>query len=168
MRNSEFEDAYEDKERIRGALVTTPVSALGLREPIQIEATAPVAAAVRAMNDHHTGCVLVRSGGKLVGIFTERDVLTKVVFRGDPPPGLVGAVMTRDPETLEPEATLAYALNKMHVGGYRHIPVVDDGKPVGVVSVRDIVGFLVDLFPEDVLNLPSHPDLSIPRTTDGG
>lgn len=169
MHTSEFEDAYEDEQRIRGAIMDTPISDLPLRDPILIDASATVADAVKSMNDHHTGCVLVGRDGKLIGIFTERDVLTKDFFRADSHTVPVESVMTPNPETLEPEDSIAFALNKMSVGGYRHIPIVEaDGKPVGVLSVRDIVDFLVDLFPSDVLNLPPSPKNAITNSIDGG
>jgi CBS domain-containing protein len=66
--------------------------------------------------------------------------------------------MTSDPETLRPDDRIAWALNLMHMGGYRHVPLTDEaGRPVGVVSVKDIVDFIVDLFPAAVLNLPPDP-----------
>ena len=169
MNISEFEDAYEDKELIRGAILATPISELPLREPIIVDADATVVAAVNAMNEHRTGCVLVQRGGKLTGIFTERDVLTKVIFRNNNSSMKVETFNTSNPETLEATATVAFALNKMSVGGYRHIPIVDrDGRPVGVLSVRDIVDFLVELFPDGVLNLPPSPEKGIARSLDGG
>ena len=103
------------------------------------------------------------------GRVSERDVLTKVVFRDHSNALKVESVMTRRPETLEETASIAYALNKMSVGGYRHIPVVErSGKPIGVLSVRDIVDFLVELFPDGVLNLPPSPEQAIARSLDGG
>ena len=169
MNKSEFEEAYEDQQLIRGALLTTPLSELTLRTPMLIDADATVVHAVNAMNENRTGCMLVQRAGKLVGILTERDILTRVVFRNNDRTLSVEGVMTKDPETLEVSATIAYALNKMSVGGYRHIPLVDrDGKPVGVVSVRDLVDFMVELFPDGVLNLPPSPDKSISKSTDGG
>ena len=169
MSPSEFDDAYEDKELIRGAILSKPISELELRVPILVDAEGSVVAAVNAMNEHRTGCVLVEQAGRLAGIFTERDVLTKVIFRNTSNTMKVEAVMTKNPETLGPDATIAYALNKMSVGGYRHIPVVDrSGKPVGVLSVRDIVDFIVELFPAGVLNLPPSPDKSIAKSADGG
>lgn len=168
MHMSEFDDAYDDQQRIRGAILETPISDLPLRDPILVCSTSSVADAVKNMNDHHTGCVLVEKDGKLIGIFTERDVLTKDFFRADSHTVAVESVMTKNPETLEPEDSIAFALNKMSVGGYRHIPIVDDGKPVGVLSVRDIVDFLVDLFPGDVFNLPPSPKNAIANSVDGG
>ena len=168
MQMSEFDDAYDDQQRIRGAILETPISDLPLRDPILISPTASVADAVKSMNDHHTGCVLVGRDGKLIGIFTERDVLTKDFFRLDSHTVTVETVMTRNPETLEPDNSVAFALNKMSVGGYRHIPIVEGDKPIGVLSVRDVVDFLVDLFPEDVLNLPPTPNNAITNSVDGG
>jgi len=168
MHISEFDDAYEDKERIRGTLLTARLSELSLRPPVMVTPETTVVEAVNAMNDHRMGCVLVQQGGKLVGIFTERDVLTRVIFRNNNTAMTVGSVMTKDPETLEPTQTIACALNKMSVGGYRHIPIVERGKPVGFVSVRDLIDFLVELFPESVLNAAPSPAQAIPKSKYGG
>ncbi|MBI3411232.1 MAG: CBS domain-containing protein [Planctomycetes bacterium] len=169
MNISEFEDAYEDQERIRGTLLATSISELGVREPLVVDASVTVGDAVEAMNQHHTGYVLVEKLGRLVGIFTERDVLTRVALRDGSAALAVEEVMTPRPETLEADETVSFALNKMSVGGYRHIPIVDRaGKPLGVLSVRDVVDFLVELFPEDVLNLPPTSQLGIGRSLDGG
>lgn len=157
MYMSEFDDAYDDPQRRSGAILEVPISDLPLRDPIIVSPTATVADAVRAMNEHHTGCVLIGREGRLLGIFTERDVLTKDYFRSDSDSLAVEHLMTRNPETLEPDHSIAFAINMMSVGGYRHIPIVDEGRPIGVLSVRDIVDYLVDLFPEDVLNLPPTP-----------
>jgi CBS domain-containing protein len=173
MCNSEFDEAYDDvchdMERIESAVLETPISELILQDPFMVEADAGVVEAVQAMNEHRTGCVLVQTGGKLVGIFTERDVLRKVIFREGNTTWRVESVMTPNPETLPPDASIAFALNKMSVDGYRHIPIVEkDGKALGVVSIRDIVQFLADFFPKDILNLPHDPQSIIPRTRDGG
>jgi len=167
--SSEFEDAYDDIERVRGAVLETEVGSLMAHDPLVVEADANVAAAVQLMNEHHTGCVLVVKGGELVGIFTERDVLRRVTFQEGNRDWKVERVMTRKPATLPPSASVAYALNKMSVDGYRHIPIVDrTGKAIGVLSVRDIVDFVVECFPDGVHNLPPDPHSAIPRTTDGG
>lgn len=166
---SEFEEAYDDMERVRGAVLETPVSELMAGSPLVVDADATVVAAVNAMNERRTGCVLVEKDGKLVGIFTERDVLRKVIFRDSNRAWKVEAVMTRNPVTLPPSASVAYALNKMSVDGYRHIPIVDRaGKPIGVLSVKDIVQFVAEFFPDSILNLPSEPEQVIPKTADGG
>lgn len=169
MTRSEFDDAYEDKQRIRGAIFTTPLSEIMLRDPIVVDVAATVSDAVKAMNDHHTGCVLVQRDGKLAGIFTERDVLTRMAFQKESASVKVESVMTRNPETIEATEVIAFALNKMSVGGYRHIPIVDErGKAVGIVSVRDLVDFLVELFPQDLLNVPPSSGKGIAKSVDGG
>ncbi len=170
---SEFEDAYEDNEtsddieKISGAILTEPIRGLELREPIFVHPDTAVGDATIAMNNAHVGCVLVTEGNRLIGIVTERDILKKVVGRlGTDSP--VERIMTPNPETVGMDDGIAYALNKMHVGGYRHIPVLDkQGHPVGVVSMRTIVRFIVSLFPAVVLNVPPEPGLAA-RGLDGG
>src|SRR6266850_793147 len=92
-------------------------------------------------------------------IETERDLLSKVALRPiDWSKERVGDYMTPEPETLRLDDHVAWALKLMHVGGYRHVPLTDaEGRPVGVVSIRDIVEFIIDLFPAPVLNLPPEP-----------
>jgi CBS domain-containing protein len=132
-----------------------------------VPATATVAEAMRLMNESHVGCAIIAQNGRLAGIFTERDVLRKVAGLIDPQKTSVGKVMTTEPDTLPASASIAYALNKMSVEGYRHIPLVDaEHRPVGVVAVRDIVAWMCTLFPSSVLNLPPEP--GYPKTVDGG
>jgi CBS domain-containing protein len=169
MNLSEFDDAYDDVERVRGAVLETPVSQLMARNPLVVQADATVVAAVNAMNEHHTGCVLVQKNNRLVGIFTERDALRKVIFREGNKSWKVETVMTANPKTLPLDASVAFALNKMSVDGYRHIPIVDhDGQAAGVLSVKDIVNFVVDFFPESVHALPPDPGNAIGLSADGG
>jgi CBS domain-containing protein len=167
MQRSEFEEAYDDDLCQHDEWLSTPISKLMDHQPIVIDTSATAAQAVMTMNVHHTGCVLVQEDDKLVGIFTERDVITKVFQLADSETVSVGSVMTRNPETLEPKDELAFALNRMSVGGYRHIPIVDNGKPVSVLSVRDIVDYLADLHPGAIVNLPPSPDDAIVRSVDG-
>ena len=119
----------------------------------------PLDDALRQMREHRQGCILATRDGKLTGIFTERDVLMKVVGTTiDLERTPIRPYMTRDPETLPADAIVAYALNKMCVEGFRHVPLTDEqGRPVGVVSMRDIIEYLSGFFPKDVLNLPPAP-----------
>jgi len=121
------------------------------------------------MKEHRVGCVLVEAEGRLLGIFTERDILTKLVGTGyDPATVKVDGVMTRNPETLTPEDPIAFALHRMSVGGYRHLPLMDTaGRPVGILSVKDIVDYLAEHFPEEILNIPPEPGKQ-PRIPEGG
>jgi CBS domain-containing protein len=174
MRDSEFDESWDDDAReIRGAILTESIEALNPKTAVSVRATTPVLEAVRVMNQRKVGCVCVtepdRGGERLVGIFTERDVLTKaVVQKLDTTKVTVGELMTRDPETLTRRDKIAFALNKMHVGGYRHIPLLDGSKLSGVISIKDIAEFVVALFPEGVLNVPPDPNLGIPTRPDGG
>lgn len=166
--SSEFGEAYEDDREIRGAIFSEPLNKVPRRPTLTLERNATVAEAIRAMNERHVGVALVVHDQKLVGIFTERDVLRKVAGRPvDVDKTPVSKVMTVNPETLPEHASIAYALHHMSVEGYRHIPLLkEDRTPVGVVGVRDIVAWMVELFPESVLNLPPEP--TAPKTVDGG
>jgi CBS domain-containing protein len=119
----------------------------------------PLDEALRMMRERRQGCILVTREGKLSGIFTERDVLMKVVgTKIDLTHTPLRPYMTRDPVRLPADAIVAYALNKMVGEGFRHVPLTDEeGRPVGVVSMRDIIEYVSGFFPKDVLNLPPEP-----------
>lgn len=165
---SEFEESYEEDERqIRGAVLTETIQHLHPLAPVCVRPETSLREAIAAMNAVKAGCVLTTQDQRLVGILTERDVLREVVDKLDLDEP-VSAVMTPDPETVRMDDGIALALNKMHVGGYRHIPVVDEsGHPTGIVSVRDVVRFIVSLFPATVLNLPPEADRGVVRSQDG-
>jgi len=100
-----------------------------------------VAEAARLMREHKVGAVMVVEQGKLVGVFTERDALFRVVAESrDVQKTRLAEVMTRDPQTLGPTQTFSDALHIMHEGGFRHVPVVENGQPVGMISCRDALG----------------------------
>jgi CBS domain-containing protein len=97
-----------------------------------------VAEAARLMSEARVGAILVVRRDKLVGIFTERDALTRVLAVGlDPGHTRLSQVMTAKPDTMSPEKPFGHALIAMYEHGYRHMPVVENGRPVGVVSMRD-------------------------------
>ena len=173
---SEFENehsaSFEDEIReIKGALLADKITTLLPAEPICVPETATVHEAVAAMLAKRQAGVLVVDGdGRLTGIFTERDVLTRVVGHTlDPRRTPLGAVMTRDPEALSPRDRVAYALNRMSVAGYRTIPLIDaDKRPIGVATVTDFIRWLVDLFPEAVLNIRPGDEIKRPHEVDAG
>jgi CBS domain-containing protein len=104
-----------------------------------LPATTTVREAARNMAERRIGAALVGDGGRLQGIFTERDVLTRVVARGlDPDATTLEEVMTRNPDTVGPGDLAALALERMRASGYRHVPVVENGAVVGIVSLRDL------------------------------
>lgn len=175
LEDEKYFDAPESRERgsFDVSLLNEPVSVLRAQKPVVFSATATVTDVVRAMKRGRCGCIVVTDdgtpGGKVSGIFTERDVLFRIVDQGRNPAQLpLGEVMTPDPETLSVRSSLAYALNKMSVGGFRHIPIVDDQhRPAFVVSVRDVVDFLVESFPREVLNLPPVEGVQPQRAREG-
>lgn len=173
-RVSEFEEEYDaflagEAEELRGSvLIHERISWLKPAEAVHVSRETTVADAVRLMNERHIGALLVVEDSKLLGIFTERDVLRKAMD-GDVRTLTVGALMTPDPETVEMGDGIAFALNKMHLGGYRHIPVWDEAAKLWrIVSVKDVVRWLVELFPDAVLNLPPEPGMRQPNETTGG
>ncbi|MEO8485288.1 MAG: CBS domain-containing protein [Betaproteobacteria bacterium] len=102
------------------------------------ERDATVVDAARRMRERNVGSVLVVESMRLAGIFTERDALFRVLAAArDPAKTLLGDVMTRDPQSLHPDEPFVRALRVMHEGKFRHLPVVEFGRPLGVVSVRD-------------------------------
>ncbi len=97
----------------------------------------PVHTVAARMTRRKVSAVIVAEGKRLVGIFTERDAVSRVIAKGrDPRTTALATVMTRNPETVEPGETLGYALLKMHEHGFRHLPVVENGEPIGIVSAR--------------------------------
>ncbi len=106
--------------------------------PITVPKTVTVLEAARTMKQHNIGAVLVVDGTRLCGIFTERDALFRVVAEARDPGGTnVGQVMTPQPQTIHPDKPFLHALRMMHKGRFRHLPVVEDGRPLGMVSSRD-------------------------------
>ena len=161
----------EPKPRILDSTVFhEPVTMLGRRTPITVGESTSVESAIEQMREHRIGCLLVTRQERLVGIFTERDVLYRVVAaRRDARTTRVGEVMTEDPESLPADAEIAWAMNRMSLGGFRHVPLVDaDGRPVGILSIKDVVSYLAEFFPDEVMNIPPRPGLDVPRTREGG
>lgn len=129
-----------------------------LQNVVKVNPLATVRAAINVMVDYSVGIVLVVENKKLIGVFSERDVLRKIAAGGlDVDATFVSDVMTEKPETLDFDAELVYALNKMTVGGYRHLPLMKNGEPVAVVSMRDIVGYIVSLHQDHVLKSGDDP-----------
>jgi len=163
------DERLADAARLGAAILSQPISELATLKPtVCVAPSVTVRVAIERMNQIKAGCVLVEQDGRLVGIFTERDVLTKVVGSGlNIDRTRIDSLMTRDPETLGPNDAVAYALNMMSVGGFRHIPlVVEDGRPVGVVAMRNVVDYIVELIPSGVLNLPPSTQ-KFPRAREG-
>lgn len=121
------------------------------QDPIVASSDMAVAAAARLMKLHRIGALLVTDAGRLAGIFSERDALFRVIAEGrDPEKTRLAEVMTANPRSLAPDRPFAHALHLMYEGEFRHVPVVENGRPLGMVSARDALGpdlkqFIADL-----------------------
>ena len=171
--DDDYSSSGDPEERsISPAVFNDTVGVLGPAEPVCLRETATVTEAAHGMLRARQAAVLVVDPrGRLTGIFTERDLLTRVIGRGIDPKGTaLSAVMTPNPEVLSLRDRVAYAVHCMSVAGYRTVPLVDaDGKPVGIVTVSDVIRWLATLFPTTVLNLPPGGDtLKRPSQLDSG
>ena len=140
-----------------------PVTRLNPTPPHSVQRTQSVADAVALMRERRVGCVLVCDGRQIVGIFTERDLLRRVLATNRPLSLSISECMTADPVTVQPREPISAAIKRMQKGGYRHLPVVVDGKPVGILSVKRVVNYLVSHFPGAVYNLPPRPNGAPPK-----
>ena len=139
-------------------LAVASVGDLGVRPCAKVTTDAPLGKVVDEMKSHGRGCVLVVDGGKLVGIFTERDVLNRIDHSNAAWTKVaVGNIMTPGPIVIRPEDSLAEAIHRLTEGHRRHLPVVDDQGIRGVISIRDILAYIAGRFPEEMMNLPPDP-----------
>ncbi len=149
----------------------TPIQDLRPHPAVTVSEDATVARAIDLMRRKRVGAVLVVSKKKpkrLIGLFSERDLLGRALPMRGFGRMKIAKVMTRDPQALRPKDSCAFALNKMSVGHFRHIPLVDENHvPVGVLSIRDVIDFLVELIPEEILNLPPEPQYKYVKTAEG-
>jgi CBS domain-containing protein len=136
----------------RNIMPNRPISQLVKNQRIvTAPTTMSIAEAAIRMREARVGALLVVSGSRLVGIFTERDVLYGVVAAGkDPKHTMLQEVMTADPITVSPDKPFGHALHIMYESGFRHIPVVLNGRPIGMVSVRDALGPELEQFEEEL------------------
>ena len=107
-------------------------------DPVTVEADATVEDAAKLMDEKDIGNVLVVENGEVQGIATDRDIVVRVIAKGNGPDASVSDAATTDLETLEPDASIEDAIKKMEQGNVRRLPVVEDGKPVGVISLGDL------------------------------
>ena len=126
-------------------LVDDPIATLQPRIPVAVSSTAHVGDVLNLMIDRRIGSVLVADGDNLLGIFSERDALvrlnTEAAKLKDRP---ISEFMTPSPTTLSLEASIAFAVHKMALGGYRHLPILTNGKPTGMISIRDVLRYMTE------------------------
>ena len=130
------------------------------QEPVTAPATMTVGEAARLMREHRVGAIMVVQEGALAGIFTERDALIRVLADGrDVQATRLADVMTRNPKTIHPDRSFAEALQMMYGGSFRHVPVVEEGRPVGMVSARDALGPELETFVYEMLRQEQVGDI---------
>ncbi len=129
---------------------------LGL--PLFVSPTESVEASLRQMRGAGQSCVLVGDAAHLAGIFTERDVLTRCMSEDfDWSQPIQDALVAREPRTIGSDRTLAEAIATFQQHRYRTLPVVEDGRVVGLIRVSDVLAHVAEAFPEEILNLPPRP-----------
>ncbi len=142
------------------AILEERLRVLSRRQPVTVPPGTSLAECVRAIQRTGTGdSVFVCEGtGRLVGVLTERDIFARIVAGHVDLAEPVETLMTTEPRTLDLEQTIRDAIHLMQTGRYRNVPVVDDnGHLVGVIRQADIIKYLAELFPEELLNLPPRP-----------
>ncbi len=165
-----MEDYLDEEEQImneqanEGKVISTEVfkNALSYLSPpgaISIDENEPIVTAINRMQKDKIGSVLLTKNGFLSGIFTERDVLMKVINKGvDIQTEKLADYMTPDPTCLRMGDMIVYALHNMHFGEFRHIPIVNDKQqPIAMVSTKDINNFLMDYFPAEIDYMCDEP-----------
>lgn len=140
--------------------MNAPLTAILDRKGRNVFSVAPnvsVSDAVAEMNRHRVGSILVLEGGRLVGIFTERDVLRRVVGAGlDPKSTPLAAVMTTGVITITPESSVEETMVIFTEKRCRHLPVLDDGKLVGTISIGDITRWMADAHRAEAEHLKAY------------
>ncbi|MEJ7751778.1 MAG: CBS domain-containing protein [Candidatus Limnocylindrales bacterium] len=146
-------------ERIsRAQLRTERIKTLGHRDPVTVPSGTPLRSAIATMQSNDGEPILIADGQRLLGVLTERDVLLKILGREGILDEPVDHVMTRDPQTLTADSTVGEALELMESGRCRTVPLVDEtGAPAGLLRQQDIVEYVAEAFPQEILNLPPRP-----------
>ncbi len=151
-----MDERSQDRVVLSDDLLDRPLRTL-CEDPVEtLDISATVGDAVELMRARKFGAVIITKDGVLAGIFTERDLLLKHV---EPDPARpLREVMTPDPEWLMLDDPIVYVMNKMHVGGFRHVPIVDSEMvPLHVVSVRDVLRFVLDEIGDTIITIPPEP-----------
>jgi len=142
------------------------VSLLETDDYVCIEPITPLSQAIEVMKQDEGGCAIVCEGDQVVGIFTERDLLTKIIGQEVDLKTPVRQWMSPVVATLTPDATIGEAVTIMDEKSYRNIPIVKNGKLIGSISVFDVISYLAESYPKTTMNLPPVSD-QIMDSTDG-
>lgn len=152
-------------------LETEKVKQLRLRDPVFVTKDTALFAAFEMMRTAKMGCALIRENNELIGIFTERDLIHRVIGGKRSPTTPISEVMTQNPQTLPIDSTIAQAIRSMDEGAYRNIPLTETkntGKTevVKILCIRDLVRYFGTYFAREVYNLPPDPE-QLPQEREG-
>lgn len=143
------------------------VRVLQTRDYVAVSPFTPLSHAIEAMKSDEGGCVIVSDDGRVAGIFTERDLLTKIIGQQVDLNSPISQWMHPTVETLSPDATVGDAVKLMNEKGFRNIPLVKKDELIGLISVFDIITYLAECYPKTTMNLPPLP-AQVMDTVDGG
>ena len=143
------------------------VSVLQTDDYVAVSPFTPLSQAIEAMKQDEGGCVIISDDGRIAGIFTERDLLTKIIGENVNLDSPISEWMQPAVETLSREATIGEAVRLMNERSFRNIPLVRKGELVGSISVFDIITYLAECYPKSTMNLPPRP-AQVMDTVDGG
>ena len=141
---------------IKAVKINSPISDFDIKKPLIVELGTSLENVLEKMQEKKNNCILTLNSEKLGGILTERDILLKVTGKGyDLQLTTIDEFITINPEYVSPEDPLAYALNKMYIGGFRNVPIVNDEiYPIGIISMSDIISIIADYFHKEIIDLP--------------
>ena len=153
---------------LKADIFMQPISNLNLPTITPVDISGTISDALEIMQKFKIGAVIVTNKGKVAGIFTERDLLLKVAgIIDDLETKSITKVMTPDPVRLLKDDKIAYVMHNMHVGRFRHIPIVNENdEPISIVSIRKINSFILDHFPEEITNITESPHRMVSQRND--
>lgn len=161
----EEQQIMKEQDQVRSLtneVFEAPVEELRMPRAIAMNEKSNISDVVKMMQKKRIGSIILTDDeGILSGIVTERDILLKVVGifdKAELEKTPISKVMTEEPQTLRAGDEIAYVMNNMHAGGYRHIPIVNqEGEPLSIISIKDVLTYILDFFPSDVLNMVGEP-----------
>ena len=163
---TELVNIYSEASKL---MFKCPIRDLQPSTAICVESGTSLKNAILVLKENNIGCLLVKQDSQLTGIMTERDFLIKVIGQDiNLDCAVVDDYMTTNPEYLHTVDPLAFAINRMQLGGFRHIPLLNvNDDALAIISVKDIISFLAEKYPEEILNLPPTPE-NYPHDREGG
>lgn len=153
--------------KLKKTLQSDKISSVRRRQPVCVEQGTPLKMVLAQMRKNKRGCAIVMKNEKIVGIFTERDLLNRVIGAGKKKTIPIEEVMTPNPTVLNLDHSVLDVILLMSKNSYRHLPLVDSqGKIQGFISIRDVIDYLAEHFPYQIYNLPPDP-MQVNKAADG-